>query len=95
MIIIYRLEHKDTGIGPFQMGYSKTLSPDKRSAWLELTTHNKRELDALPGEYYGCISEQSIYDYFGDFLPELLSSGYEIGKYAVSGDKIRYGKKYR
>ena len=90
-VYVYRLEHKDTGIGPFQGLYCLTLDDTTRQAWLAHTKQHNRELDARQDELYGVLSEQSIVEYFGSFLPGLLNSGYEIGVYYIPNGNIRYG----
>ena len=89
---VYRLEHKDTGIGPFQMGYSKTLSGKDRELWIGDLDIHPREIECHAGEYYGCLSPESVKEYFGMWYERLLNSGYELGVYYVKTSNIVFGQ---
>ena len=91
-VYVYRLEHKETGIGPFQMGYSKTLSIEDRQLWIGDLDIHQRELDSHAGEYYGCLSPNDVKEYFGVWYDKLLNSGYELGIYYVRRSNIVYGQ---
>jgi hypothetical protein len=95
---IYRVEN-DLGEGPFQSGFSWSLSDEKKSQWYEHSNKLPTFREEVPGFRYSdfpgyitAVSSIDILDvWFKPFYRLLYKRGYEISEYDVDGVFILSG----
>lgn len=97
-MIVWRFEHKDTGLGP----YNSKCDADE-IAWMR-RSHNGDDHPTryeepgmsyweskLPGGhhscYYGCSTRAQLLTWFKNYLLDLWANGYRIRQYNVPDDK--------
>ncbi len=98
MIKVFRLENK-MGLGPCHSLFSLKLGDAKRKLWIQKINSmpNPKQEFGLPNEVFqnfvcGCISEEQLKSWFGDFLQELFDSGFEIKTFFVEESNILVGE---
>lgn len=79
-MFIYRVEHKESGNGPFRYNYSILHTEEWFKHTNQFPTRRKEfqglwDLDSL---YLGCETPCQLLLWFGKFLPQLIEQGFQI-----------------
>lgn len=110
MIKIYRLEHKELKLGPyFFLGEDRGPLSDTAYLLCELLVIKHATDGQHPGRsdfplrqlpidscYFGCLSEQELRDWFGDFYQPLLDTGeFVVNEYETTEDAYFTGRSHK
>ncbi len=105
---IYRLEHPDTGMGPYSQ---QDGTPDMRALGsLLIQAHSRSGLHPSPWDdgledffyknqksksnaYFGCSSVSDLYKWFEEFWPWLMELGYQVEIYRAKDFQVSDSKK--
>ena len=102
-MIVWRMEHKETGIGPYQGSADHCIG----RMWSD---HTDRENHPTPSDeigmrawqgsgawagefYYGCATRAQLFEWFKGYLLGLWAAGYRPRAYTVPDDRVFTGRR--
>ncbi len=104
MITVFRIEHKTTGVGPFQTSHPYTQELAQRAAkmkYLRAPSDDGLYLTAIPWAYlFGCTSLATLKSWFflggsihenDEIVKNLIELGFVLAEYLVQEDSYIKG----